>query len=81
VHSRPKGIGNWWGMMSQGIETAIQGGFLVTPEGVIEGDLGIVDGVIVSVGTPILSKRRLDRLRWEGRPRSFPLLRRRTGRP
>lgn len=57
MHSRPKGIGNWWGMMSQGIETAIQGGFLVTPEGVIEGDLGIVDGVIVSVGKPIESAR------------------------
>ena len=43
--------------MSQRIDTAIHDGRLVTALGVVEGDLGIADGVIVSVGKPIPSAR------------------------
>ena len=39
--------------MSHGIDTVIHDGRLVTPGGVVEGDLAIADGKIVSVGKPV----------------------------
>jgi dihydropyrimidinase len=53
VHSSAKGTGECRGMLSQRIDTAIVGGRLVTDRGVIEGDLGIANGVIVSIGQSI----------------------------
>ena len=55
VHSSAKGTGECRGMLSQRIDTAIVGGRLVTDRGVIEGDLGIANGVIVSIGQSIPS--------------------------
>ncbi len=39
--------------MSSGVELVIQGGRIVTPDGVVEGDLAVSDGKITSVGTPV----------------------------
>ncbi len=43
--------------MIDGIELAIQGGKVVTPQGVIEGDIAIANGTIVSVGKPIANAK------------------------
>lgn len=39
--------------MPAAIETAIHDGQIVTPDGVVTGDLGITDGKIVSIGAPL----------------------------
>ncbi|MBO9453423.1 dihydropyrimidinase [Tropicibacter sp. R16_0] len=43
--------------MSHGIDLVIHDGRLVTPDGVIEGDLAVADGEIVSVGKPVLDAK------------------------
>jgi dihydropyrimidinase len=43
--------------MTPDIDLVLRGGQIVTPEGLIEGDLGIVGGRIVSVGQPVARAR------------------------
>ncbi|HCI00986.1 MAG TPA: dihydropyrimidinase, partial [Alphaproteobacteria bacterium] len=45
--------------MSQQIDLVIRQAQIVTPEGVVEGDLGVDGGRITSVGTPVPAARRV----------------------
>ena len=45
--------------MSQQIDLVIRQAQIVTPEGVVEGDLGVDGGHIASIGTPVTAARRV----------------------
>ncbi|WP_170606251.1 dihydropyrimidinase [Ruegeria arenilitoris] len=46
------------GFMSSGVDLVIHDGRVVTPEGIVEGDLAITDGRIVSIGTSVTKTKR-----------------------
>jgi len=57
VHVTAQALVKWQEQMSDGIDLVIYDGRLVTPDGVIEGDLAVADGKIVSVGKPVLDAK------------------------